>query len=158
MRRRLLLVIVALLLGTEPAWAEEQGAPAVDGLVSLKSHHDVKTTIDRLQAVLTKQGITIVARWPHDARARDVGIDLRPTELLIFGNPRLGSPLMTSRQTAGIDLPIKALAWQDEVGQVWLSYNDPAYIARRHGIAHRADIIRKMSGALAKFSRLAAAP
>ena len=77
-----------------------------------------------------------------------MGIALRPTELLIFGNPKLGSHFFTSEQTAGIDLPMKALAWKDANGQVWLGYNDPAYIARRHGINNRDDIVKKMTAAL----------
>ncbi|MFV2061363.1 MAG: DUF302 domain-containing protein [Gammaproteobacteria bacterium] len=125
------------------------------GLVTIKSANSVKVTLDKLEAVLKSKGITIVTRWSHDAGAKKVGIELRPTELLIFGNPKLGSHFFTSQQTSGIDLPLKALAWEDEDGQVWLTYNDPAYIAERHGIEDRAEIVAKMTGALQKFSAVA---
>jgi len=128
------------------------------GMVSIKSAHSVKDTLDRLEAVLKKKGITIFARIQHDAGAKKVGIELRPTELLLFGNPKLGSPMFTSNQTAGIDLPMKALAWKDEKGQVWLTYNDPAYIAKRHGITDRAKIVAKMTGALKKLTGVATRP
>jgi len=123
-----------------------------NGLVIKKSAFSVKVTLDRLENVLKKKGITIVTRWSHDAGAKKAGIDLRPTELLIFGNPKLGSHMFTSNQTAGIDLPMKALVWQDEKGQVWLAYNDPQYIADRHGIKDRAKIVKKMTGALKKLT------
>jgi len=123
-----------------------------NGLVIKKSAFSVKVTLDRLENVLKKKGITIVTRWSHDAGAKKAGIDLRPTELLIFGNPKLGSHMFTSNQTAGIDLPMKALVWQDEKGHVWLAYNDPQYIADRHGIKDRAKIVKKMAGALKKLT------
>ncbi len=126
-----------------------------NGMISKKSHYSVKTTLDRLENALRKKGITIVTRWSHDAGAKRVGIKLRPTELLIFGNPKLGSHFFTSQQTAGIDLPMKALAWKDANGQVWLTYNDPAYIAKRHGIRDRPEIVAKMTGALNKLSNIA---
>ncbi|MDT8404095.1 DUF302 domain-containing protein [Sulfuriflexus sp.] len=125
------------------------------GLVSKKSQHSVKVTLDRLENVLKKKGITIVTRWSHDEGAKKVGIPLRPTELLIFGNPKLGSHMFTSKQTAGIDLPLKALAWEDAKGQVWLTYNDPQYVADRHGIEDRAEVVKKMTGALDKMSDVA---
>jgi len=125
------------------------------GLVSKKSQHSVKVTLDRLENVLKKKGITIVTRWSHDEGAKNVGIPLRPTELLIFGNPKLGSHMFTSKQTAGIDLPMKALAWEDAKGQVWLTYNDPQYVADRHGIEDRAEVVKKMTGALDKMSDIA---
>ena len=135
-------------------------APMADsnGMISKKSAYSVKETIDRLEAVLKKKGITIVTRWSHSDRAKAVNIPLRPTELLLFGNPKLGSNMFTSKQTAGIDLPMKALAWEDENGQVWLTYNDPAYIAKRHGITDRAKVVAKMTAALDKFSTLATQP
>ena len=130
-------------------------ASAGDGLVSKKSGVGVEETLDRLEAVLEKKGITIFSRVSHTAGAADAGIELRPTELLIFGNPKLGSHFFTSRQTAGIDLPMKALAWEDADGQVWLTYNDPQYIADRHGISDREEIVRKMSNALDKMTNAA---
>ena len=129
-----------------------------NGLISKKSPHSVGQTLDRLETILKKKGITIVTRWAHDQGAKKAGIPLRQTELLIFGNPKLGSHFFTSQQTAGIDLPMKALAWEDEKGQVWLSYNDPAYIAARHQIGNRPEIISKMATALDKLSNAAIAP
>lgn len=130
-------------------------ASAGDGLVSKKSGVGVEETLDRLEAVLEKKGITIFSRVSHTAGAEDAGIELRPTELLIFGNPKLGSHFFTSQQTAGIDLPMKALAWEDADGQVWLTYNDPQYIADRHGISDREEIVKKMSRALDKMTNAA---
>lgn len=129
-----------------------------NGMISKKSHYDVKTTLDRLENILKKKGITIVTRWSHDDGAARAGIPLRPTELLIFGNPKLGSHFFTSNQTSGIDLPMKALAWQDDKGIVWLTYNDPAYIANRHGIKDRPKIVKKMTGALDKLTNKATMP
>ena len=129
-----------------------------NGMISKKSAHGVTKTIDRLEAVLKKKGITIVTRWSHSERANGVDIPLRPTELILFGNPKLGSHMFTSEQTAGIDLPMKALAWEDEKGQVWLTYNDPAYIANRHGITDREKIVAKMTGALNKLTGAAIKP
>jgi uncharacterized protein (DUF302 family) len=129
-----------------------------NGLVTKKSAHGVKATMDCLESTLKAKGITIATRWSHDAGARKVGLELRPTELLIFGNPKIGTHMFTSNQTAGIDLPMKALAWQDANGQVWVTYNDPQYIADRHGITDRAEIVKKMSGALKKFTDKAAGP
>lgn len=126
-----------------------------NGMINKKSQYSVKVTLDRLENVLRKKGITIVTRWSHHAGAKKAGIPLRPTELLLFGNPKLGSHFFTSNQTAGIDLPMKALTWKDKNGQVWLTYNDPAYIANRHGINDRAKIVKKMTGALNKLTNVA---
>jgi len=126
-----------------------------NGMISKKSNFSVKVTLDRLENVLRKKGITIVTRWSHDAGAKKAGIDLRSTELLIFGNPKMGSHFFTSNQTAGIDLPMKALAWKDEKGQVWLTYNDPVYIANRHSINDRPAIVKKMTGALNNLTNAA---
>ena len=129
-----------------------------NGMISKKSAHSVKETLDRLEAVLKKKGIGVALRWSHDEKGKTVGIPLRPTELLMFGNPKLGTHMFTSNQTAGIDLPLKALAWEDEKGQVWLTYNDPAYIANRHNIKDRAEILKKMTGALNNLSNAATKP
>jgi len=143
-----LLALVVILFGTSQVMADH-------GLITKPSVYSVKETIDRLETILKKKGITVVMRWAHNEKAEKVGIDLRPTELLIFGNPKLGSHFFTSQQTAGIDLPLKALAWKDKNGKVWLSYNNPVYIASRHGIKDREEIVKKMSGALNKFSNFA---
>jgi len=128
---------------------------AENGMISKKSQHSVKVTLDRLEKVLRKKGIVIVTRWSHDAGAKKTGVALRPTELLLFGNPKLGSHFFTSKQSAGLDLPMKALAWKDENGQVWLTYNDPSYIANRHGVNDRAKIVKKMAGALNNLTNIA---
>lgn len=108
---------------------------AADGMITLKSAHDTRTTIDRLEASARDKGLKVFARIDHAAGAASIGQTLRPTELLIFGNPQGGTPFMGCAQTVGIDLPLKALAWQDAQGQVWLGVNDPAWVARRHGAA-----------------------
>lgn len=148
MKRLIVLISLVALIPVMSIAAE-------NGLVNKKSHFSVKVTLDRLENALRKKGITIVTRWSHHAGAKKAGIPLRPTELLIFGNPKLGSHFFTSQQTAGIDLPMKALAWKDEKGQVWLTYNDPTYIANRHGIDNRPAIVKKMTGALNKLSNVA---
>jgi uncharacterized protein (DUF302 family) len=106
---------------------------AADGLMMLKSPYSVTETMNRLEEVVKKRDLNVFARIDHAAGAAKVGKTLRPTELLIFGNPQGGTPLMECAQTTGIDLPLKALVWQDESSQVWLDYNDPAYLAQRHG-------------------------
>ncbi len=108
-------------------------AQAADGMIELKSAHSAKETLTRFEGAAKERGLIIFARIDHAAGAQKVGKTLRPTELLIFGNPQGGTPLMECAQTAGIDLPLKALAWEDAAGQVWLGYNDPQYLAARHG-------------------------
>lgn len=132
-------------------------AADVDGLVTKESPYSATRTIDRLEQALTDNGITIVTRWSHSDRARDVDMALRPTELILFGNPKLGTQFFSSAQTAGIDLPLKALAWEDEEGQVWLGYNDPTYIAERHGINDRDETVGTMTGALDNLTDAAVA-
>ena len=110
-------------------------AIAADGLVTVPSAHGPKETLDRLEAVLKEKGLTIFLRVDHAAGAAKIGKTLRPTELLVFGNPQGGTPLMECAQTAGIDLPLKALVWEDASAQVWVGYNDPAFLAQRHGAA-----------------------
>lgn len=150
--------MVALVWLLPIGLAQADGGMAGNGLISKKSAHGVTETLNRLEAALKKKGITILLRLPHDASAKKVGVRLRPTGLLIFGNPQLGSQMFTSVQTAGIDLPMKALVWEDETGQVWLTYNDPAYIAKRHGITDRDEIVIKMGGVLDKLSDEAVGP
>jgi uncharacterized protein (DUF302 family) len=133
-------------------------AQANNGLVSVKSAHDVKTTADRLEAVLKKKGMTVFIRIDHAKGAKSVGNDLRPTELVIFGNPKIGSKLMQCAQTIAIDLPQKALIWQDGGGQVWLSYNEPTELAKRHRLPGCEKVIQKVTGALGKFAADATKP
>lgn len=120
----------------------------VAGLVSKPSPHSVAETLDRLEAALDANDIQVALRWDHAEKAEQADFELRDTELLLFGNPALGSQLFTSAQSSGIDLPMKALAWEDESGQVWLAYNDPAYLAERHGIDDRDEVIATMTNAL----------
>ena len=119
---------------------------ANSGLVSLESRFSVAETIDRLAEIATGAGLRVFARIDHAAGAHEVGASLRPTELLIFGHPKGGTPLMQDRQLAGIDLPIKALAWEDEQGKVWLSYNDAHWLAERHDLG---DVSRDAVAAIA---------
>ena len=130
-------------------------ATNVNGIIKIKSAHSVTETINKLETVLTKKGMTIFKRVNHTAGAEKAGLQLRPTELLIFGNPKVGTPLMLCSQTAALDLPQKALAYEDKDGQVWLAYNDPAYMAKRHDTKGCDAAIQKVTNALANFSRIA---
>jgi uncharacterized protein (DUF302 family) len=112
---------------------------AADGLITMRSSHGPKDTMNRLEAQVKAKGMTVFARIDHAAGAAEVGLPLRPTELLIFGNAKGGTPLMQSAQTMGIDLPLKALVWQDQSGSTWLSYNDPGWLAKRHGLGDYSD-------------------
>ena len=111
-----------------------------DGLVSVASGFSARETMERLLAALPARNMTVFARVDHAAGAAAVGMPLRPTDLVIFGNPKGGTVLMQDQQRAGIDLPLKALVWEDADGKVWVSYNDPAWIARRHGVGHAAAV------------------
>jgi len=105
---------------------------AAEGMIAVKSAHGVKETIDRFEAAAKGKGLNIFLRLDHAAGAKKIGKELRPTELLVFGNPQGGTPLMLCAQSVGIDLPLKVLAWEDASGQVWLGYNDPQHLAARH--------------------------
>ena len=129
-----------------------------NGLITIASQHAVKATIDRLESAAKSKGLSIFARVDHAAGAASVGLPLRPTELLIFGNARGGTPLMQLAQTTGIDLPLKALAWEDAGGKTWLSYNDPAWLAARHGVAEQAAAVAKtLANVLAALTQEATA-
>jgi uncharacterized protein (DUF302 family) len=130
---------------------------AADGLVEVKSPHSVKETVTRLEDIVKQRGLNVFARIDHAAGAKKIGKTLRPTELLIFGNPQGGTPLMECAQSAGIDLPLKALVWEDDSAQVRLGYNDPAYLARRHGIAD-CPAVENMRKALTEIAAAAVAP
>jgi uncharacterized protein (DUF302 family) len=110
-----------------------------DGLTTIPSSFAAKDTMDRLEAAVKAKGLTVFARVDHAAGAAAVGLPLRPTELLIFGNARGGTPLMQADQAVGIDLPLKALVYEDANGKVWLAYNNPAWLAQRHGLGHDVD-------------------
>jgi len=107
---------------------------AVPGLTTIKSSHPPEATMNRLEAAIKAKGLTVFARIDHADGASAAGLSLRPTELLIFGNAKGGTPLMQAVQTIGIDLPLKALVWQDASGETWLSWNDPAWLAARHRV------------------------
>lgn len=133
-------------------------ASAENGLINVKSSRTVKETADRLESVLKEKGMTVFARIKHSDGAKKAGVDLRPTELVIFGNPKVGAPLMKCNQTVGIDLPQKALIWKDDTDQVWLTYNDPQYLSKRHGLSACAGIIAKVEKALGNFAKAATKP
>lgn len=107
---------------------------ADNGLTTVKSNVDVTETINRLETLLKEKGITIFARIDHQAEASKVGLTMKASQLLIFGNPKAGTPLMKAAPTTAIDLPLKALAWEDADGKVWLSYNRPDFLKQRHGL------------------------
>ena len=149
--RYLLYTLMAIFFFASVTYAD-------NGIISIKSSHDVKTTVDRLENKLREKGMTVFIRINHAEGAQKVGKKLRPTELIIFGNPKVGTPLMQCGQSVGIDLPQKALIWQDESGQVWLSYNDPKYLANRHSIEECSEVIKKIEKALGNFARMATMP
>ncbi len=149
---RVLVVFAIFVFGFAPL------AQAHGPLVVKASPHSVAVTLDRLAAVLEKKGVTVFARIDHAAGAQSIGATLRPTQVLIFGNPKLGTPLMQSVQMIGLDLPLKALAWQDEAGKVWLAYTKPAVLAQRFHVADRPEIVKKITGALDKLTNAALKP
>jgi uncharacterized protein (DUF302 family) len=135
---------VLFLLWSSFAWSAE-------GLVTVKSPYSAKETADRFEAAVKQKGLNLFARIDHATGAAKIGKTLRPTEVLIFGNPQGGTPLMECVQTAGIDLPLKALVWEDKAGQVWLGYNDPAYLANRHHAANCGNVVQNMSKMLSSI-------
>jgi uncharacterized protein (DUF302 family) len=129
---------------------------AADGLTTIRSSHGPKDTMSRLEAEVKARGMTIFARIDHTAGATAAGLSLPPTEVLVFGNAKGGTPLMQSVQTVGIDLPLKALVWQDTSGATFLSYNDPAWLAKRHGLGDATEAaVGNMSAALQAMARAA---
>ena len=139
-------------VGPVGAMRSGSGAGTAAGLVSVKSPYSATSTMDRLEANVKSRNLMVFARIDHAAGAAKVGKSLRPTELLIFGNPQGGTPFMQCAQTVGIDLPLKALVWEDAAGQVWLGYNDPAFIAQRHG-APDCPSVKPISDALAAIAK-----
>jgi uncharacterized protein (DUF302 family) len=129
-----------------------------NGLTTIASAFSVAESIDRLIAAITPLGMNVFARIDHAEGAAKVGMPLRATQLLLFGNPKGGTPLMQDRQTAGIDLPLKALAWEDSGGKVWLTYNEASWIAQRHGLgAASAAAVTAIAAGLEKVTKAAAA-
>ena len=142
---------LATLLVLAASWAA-----AADGLVAVKSPYSAKETMSRFEDIAKQRGLSVFARIDHSAGAAKVGKTLRPTEVLIFGNPQGGTALMECAQSAGIDLPLKALVWEDSSAQVWLGYNDPAYLAARHG-APQCPAVENLTKALAGLAAAAIA-
>ena len=142
------LIMIALL-------GFSMAAHAADGVVKVASMHDVKTTADKLEQALEAKGMKVFLRVDHASGAAGIGKELRPTELVVFGNPNLGSALMACAQTTGIDLPMKALIYQDSDNKVYLAYNDPAYLKSRHAMQGCDKPLAKATGALANFAKAA---
>jgi uncharacterized protein (DUF302 family) len=140
-------------------YPDQAQSPAEHGLICLKSSFPVKETIDRLTHAVESRGLTVFCRIDHAAGAVEAGLKLRPTQVLIFGNAKGGTPLMQASQAIGIDLPLKALAWEDAAGQTWLLYNDPVWLTARHGIeAQGAGPAAAMRTLLAAVTQGAAMP
>jgi uncharacterized protein (DUF302 family) len=129
---------------------------AVPGLTTIKSSHGPQDTMNRLEAAVNAKGMTVFARIDHSSGASAAGLSLGPTEVLIFGNAKGGTPLMQAAQTIGIDLPLRALVWQDPSGATWLSYNDPAWLAKRHGLEGTEAPIGNLAAALDAVTKAAA--
>ena len=132
---------------------------AIEGLTTVASSFSPKDTMDRFAAAASVKGLTVFARIDHAAGAAAVGLPLRATEVLIFGNAKGGTPLMQADQAIGIDLPLKALVYADAAGKVWLAYNDPAWLARRHRIGAEVEpAVKAMTAALAALAGAATSP
>ena len=130
----------------------------IEGLITIPSRFGSNETMDRLESEIRARGLDVFARIDHAAGATKVGLTLRPTELIIFGNARGGTPLMQSAQTVGIDLPLKALVWEDEAGKRWISYNEPSWIAQRHGASNANLTVNKLTDLLSAIITSAAGP
>ncbi len=130
-------------------------AGAVDGMIDVKSQFDAKTTADRFEKILHEKGMTIFNRIKHSENAAKIGIQLRETEVIIFGNPKAGSPLMKCQQSIALDLPLKALIWKDNSNQVWISYNDIVYLKNRHNVQGCEKVILKVGKILANIAKSA---
>jgi uncharacterized protein (DUF302 family) len=128
---------------------------AADGMLHVPSSYSVEVTADRLESILNEKGMTVFNRVKHSEAASQVGVELRETELIIFGNPKVGSPLMKCQQSVAIDLPQKALIWKDDEAKVWLSYNDPGYLKQRHHISGCEKVLSKIEKALSGIAKAA---
>ncbi len=148
MKHKFLFVLFALLT--------TRAIAADNGIISVESSRDVAETTMRLERILRDEGMTIFARVNHGKGAEKAGEELRPTELLIFGNPKPGSVLMQCNPVAGIDLPQKALIWEDSRGKTWISYNDPVWLAKRHNLIGCGSVVSKIKKALDNFATEAA--
>ena len=128
---------------------------AAEGMINVQSDYSVKETVERLENILKEKGMTIFTLVKHSEGAANIGIEMTDTELIIFGNPKVGSPLMKCQQTVAIDLPQKALIWADKQGKVWISYNDPRYLEKRHNISGCEEILVKIEKALSGITNTA---
>jgi len=129
---------------------------AAEGLINVQSDFNVKETTERLESILNEKGMTIFNQINHSDAAQKVGVELRETRLIIFGNPKVGSPLMQCQQSVAIDLPQKAIIWEDDISKVWISYNDPRYLGKRHNIIGCDEVISKVEKALSGITKAAA--
>ena len=148
MKKLLIAISIVLIFAMQTVAAE--------GMINVQSDFNFKETTDRLESILNEKGMTIFNRIKHSEGAGKVGIELRETELIIFGNPKVGSPLMKCQQSVAIDLPQKALVWEDHDSNVWISYNDPTYLEKRHGISGCGEVILKIKKALSGITKTAA--
>jgi len=130
---------------------------AGEGMISVRSAHSVPDTADRLEAILGAKGMTVFARIDHAAGARKAGKSIPPTLLLVFGNPKVGTPLMLCSPSIAIDLPQKALISEDDDGNTWISYNDPQFLKLRHDTQGCDEVLKKVSMALGNFASKAGA-
>ena len=147
--KRACLAALLVLLPAIPVMAAE-------GVINVKSDFGVEETANRFERILNEKGMTIFERVRHSDGAANVGIELRETELFIFGNPKVGSPLMQCQHSVAIDLPQKALIWEDGDAQAWISYNDPRYLEQRHEISGCEEVISKIEKALSGITAAAA--
>ncbi len=143
---------VRLALASALVLTTATAAIADEGIVVKRSAHSVQATLDKLESVVSDKGFGIVARVDHAAAAAKAGEQLRPTQVLIFGNPKVGTALMKSNQRIGLDLPIRVVAWEDEAGAVWVAYHAPKALVGGHDIGDRAEVVQRMTGALGKFT------
>ena len=140
-------MLIALVLAPSAAVADE--------LTTKPSKYSVKETVDRLTAALKEKGISPAARIDHAAAAKGAGLELKPTEVLMFGNPKLGTPLMQANRLVAIDLPMKVLVWEDDAGKIWIAYTPPSTLKARYKIEGRDDTLKAMAGALEAFTATA---
>jgi uncharacterized protein (DUF302 family) len=149
-----LLLAAALILGSASLLGQTARAEG-NGLIVKQSDFSVGKTIDRLGIAMQRKGIKVFARINHAKAAMSIGKELAPSEVIIFGSPKIGTPLMLSNLIIGVDLPLKAMAWKDADGRVKLAYTNPAWLAKRFGITDRDKVFKNMAGALNKFTDMA---
>jgi uncharacterized protein (DUF302 family) len=129
---------------------------SIESLISVESKYSVKETADRFESIINDKGLTLFARIDHHKNASDVNLEVRPTEVILFGNPKVGTPLMQCSQQVAIDLPQKVLVFKDLENRVWISYNNPEFIRERHNIKGCEKVLNKISNVLSKLTKAAA--